>query len=46
MCDAFLNLFKSNIHVIVTVDLKMHDNRIMLYYIEIGKLWCILYSSK
>ena len=43
MCDAFLNLLKSNI---LTVDSKMHDNRSMLFFIETGKLWCILQSSK
>ena len=31
---------------ILTVDSKMHDNKSMLFFIERGKLWCILYSSK
>ena len=31
---------------ILTVDLKMHDNKSMLFFIETGKLWCILYCSK
>ena len=31
---------------ILTVDSKMHDNKSMLFFIETGKLWCILYSSK
>ena len=30
----------------LTVDSKMHDKRSMLFFIETGKLWCILYSSK
>ena len=31
---------------ILTIDSKMHGNRIMLFLIETSKLWCILYSSK
>ena len=31
---------------ILTVDSKMHDNKSMPFFIERGKLWCILYSSK
>ena len=31
---------------ILTVDSKMHDNKSMLFFIERGKLWYILYSSK
>ena len=31
---------------ILTFDSKMHDNKSMLFFIERGKLWCILYSSK
>ena len=46
MCDALINLLKSNMHVNTFSRLKMHDNRVMLFFIEIGKLWCILYSSK
>ena len=46
MCDAFYNLLKSNMHVNTYVDSKMHDNKSMLFFVERGKLWYILYSSK
>ena len=46
MCDAFLNFLKSNMYVNTYSRFKMRDNRIMLVFIETGKLCCKLYSSK
>ena len=45
MCDAFHNLLKSNMHV-NTYSWFKDAYKSMLFFIERGKLWCILYSSK
>ena len=39
----FLIVWNKKCMWILTVDSKMHDNRSMLFFIETGKLWCILW---